>query len=693
MKTSPHRSPSTPSHERAASIPVILLTRAITLTSALRPARALEKLRRFHAAHRQFARINTPIVMLLSLLQRTPMDRVIAAADEIIVGSPSGAVLRSSALAVASLGAMDSLAGATTLSPTMESPVAATVGTNVNVGFGVLNTINIGSWKLTGTLPPGMTLSAKEGGNVLTGPGTLDATSPGVSNGYGGTTGGNATTTAILTGTPTTPGTYTFNLQAFEFGNLQGLASDTFAYTVTVAAAGPTPVAPTITDPLSQSVQVGSSVSFTVTVTGTPTPTVQWQKGGVAINGATNSTYTISSVQTTDAGAYTAVATSTAGTATSHAATLTVTAATAAPVFTLQPTSQTIATGNTVVFNAAATDATSYRWQLNNVDIPGATDAQLKISNSSSANAGTYSVIATNATGSTTSSAATLTVSTVSAAETGHLSNLSVRTNSGTGDQVLNVGFAIGGAGTSGTKPLLVRVTGPALAAFGVAGTMPDPTLTVRPLSSQTVVAADDNWNGDSTVAATSNAVGAFGITDTHSADAALVTSLAGGSYTAVAADKNNGTGIVLTEIYDATPSASFTGTTPRLVNVSARAQVGTGDGVLVVGFAIAGSTSKTLLIRASGPALAAFGVGGTLADPELQIFRQNGPKLYENDNWGGSLAIANASSGVGAFAFNDANSKDAAVLVTLPPGVYTAEAKGADGGTGIALVELYEVP
>lgn len=637
------------------------------------------------------ARFRT-VAFLLAFLQRTPADRIITAVSEFVAGSPIGAILRSTAAVVGAMGAIDTLAGATTLSATTPSPVSAQVGKNVNIGFTVTNTINIASWKIGGNIPTGLAFTAKEGGVMLTGPGTLDATTPGQSNGYGGTTGGNGTTTPILSGMPTQAGSYTITLQAYEFAGLTGLASDTFNYTVTVAAPTTTP-AFTTQPAASTTLAAGGNLTLTVAVTGAPTPTIQWQKGGVAISGATNSTYTITGVAASDAGTYTAVATNSGGSTTSTSAVVTVTVPPAGPTFTLQPASQTMAAGTSVVLNAAVDSATSWQWQKNSVNIPGATSSTLLMANVSAANAGSYTVVATNAAGSTTSTAAALTINNATGADVGHLSNLSVRTFSGTGDQVLNVGFAVGGPNTSGSKPLLLRVVGPGLVPFGVSNTMADPMLTVMPLGSTNVVASNDDWAGNATVIQTANAVGDFALADPASKDAATVTTLSSGTYTALAAGKNNGTGIVLTEIYDATASANFTSSTVRLVNVSARAQVGTGDGVLIVGFAVAGSTSRTLLIRATGPALASFGVGGTLADPKLQVFVLSGPKLFENDNWGGSSVIANAAASVGAFAINDPNSKDAALLVTLPPGVYTAEVSGADGGTGISLVELYEVP
>jgi hypothetical protein len=118
----------------------------------------------------------------------------------------------------------------------------------------------------------------------------------------------------------------------------------------------------------------------------------------------------------------------------------------------------------------------------------------------------------------------------------------------------------------------------------------------------------------------------------------------------------------------------------------------GQGDNILIVGFAISGTGNKTLLIRGVGPTLTQYGVSGVLADPQLKLFNQQGQELQENNDWGGGAALANAFTQTYAFALPVA-SKDAALLVTLAPGVYTAQVSGVGNTTGIALIEVYEVP
>ena len=365
-------------------------------------------------------------------------------------------------------------------------------------------------------------------------------------------------------------------------------------------------------------------------------------------------------------------------------------ATTSAPVITQQPSSQTIANGTTVVFNGDATGlpAPTYQWFYNGGAIAGATDATLVIKGATAANVGTYSFTATNSTGTAQGGSATLALS--STTDVGRLINISCRSAVGTGGNILIAGFAIGGAGTSGTAPLLIRASGPALSTFNVPGLLPDPQLQL--FENSTVLGSDSGWGGSTAISTAAASVGAFPWGDASSHDSALLETLPAGPYTAQIAGESGDTGVALAEVYDASPAGSRTPVSPRLVNISARTQVGTGSNILIAGFVIGGSTSKTVLIRASGPALTAFGVAGILADPELQLFA--GSTLLEtNTGWKGDSEVASAAASVGAFAWTIPTSADSALLVTLPPGAYTAQVAGATGDTGIALIEVYEVP
>jgi hypothetical protein len=168
------------------------------------------------------------------------------------------------------------------------------------------------------------------------------------------------------------------------------------------------------------------------------------------------------------------------------------------------------------------------------------------------------------------------------------------------------------------------------------------------------------------------------------------------GSYTAQISGPDPSSGTVLAEIYDATPAAAFTAATPRLTNISARTQVGTGGDVLIAGFVIGGTSSKQVMIRAIGPTLGVFGVTGVLADPRLELYQGGtAAPISANDDWGkasNAAQIAAAGGSVGAFALA-LESKDAVLLVTLPPGSYTAQVSGPGTTRGTALVEVYELP
>jgi hypothetical protein len=288
-------------------------------------------------------------------------------------------------------------------------------------------------------------------------------------------------------------------------------------------------------------------------------------------------------------------------------------------------------------------------------------------------------------------SAASLAVN--SSADLGRLVTVSARAAVGAGAANLIAGFVVGGPANDGSpKKLLVRGVGPSLAAFGVNGVVADPVVQVYHWATGAVVAQNDNWSGDATVAGVSAQVGAFPLAGSASLDAALVTSLAPGAYTANVNGGTNGTDVALAEIYDAT--TAFGPATPRLLNASARALVNPGAGNLILGFVVGGSTPRTFLIRGVGPALTAYGVPGTLADPTLLVvIFGTGAIVAQNDNWSGNSSVTAAAAQVGAFPLTNVQSKDAALLVTLPPGIYTANLSGVNNTSGIALLEIYTVP
>lgn len=379
-------------------------------------------------------------------------------------------------------------------------------------------------------------------------------------------------------------------------------------------------------------------------------------------------------------------------------ATIAVSVAAGGPVFSAQPVSQNVAAGSTVVFNAPATGAASYRWERNGAEVQGATSGTLVINNAAAAHAGSYVAIATNAVNSVRSSPATLTVSNLAATQTGRLVNLSILTVAGSGAKVLTMGAFIGGGDASAALPLVIRAVGPTLAQppFNVTGVLPDPTMAFHSAGNPTPIETNDNWGGSPAFADAFRLVAAFEL-PAASLDSAIVRTTPGvspGGYTVQVTGKGNASGSVIAEMYDASGTPRSAGT-PRLINLSTLTQIDNG-GDLTVGFVLGGQSARTVLVRGIGPSLAQppFNIAGVMADPRLELFDNNTrQRIAANDDWAGSLEIATASASVGAFGLTGGSSKDAVLLLTLPPGPYSARISGANGAGGTAIVEVYEVP
>ena len=275
-------------------------------------------------------------------------------------------------------------------------------------------------------------------------------------------------------------------------------------------------------------------------------------------------------------------------------------------------------------------------------------------------------------------------------ADTERFFNISSRSQTGTAAGTLIVGFVIAG---DKPKPVLVRAVGPTLGSFGVNGALSGARLEV--FKGSTSLAVGNDWGAGTTadaIAAAATRVGAFAL-PANSKDAALLLTLAPGDYSAVVTGQAGATGIGLVEVYDATVGAIPRD--QRIVNLSTRAIAGnTSDTILIAGFFVTGSVPKRVLIRGVGPALTQFGVAGALARPSLAVF-SGSTVLAQNAGWtttADTSAITAAAQQSGAFAFA-ATSQDAALILNLAPGAYTAHISGVAGTTGVALVEVYELP
>lgn len=358
------------------------------------------------------------------------------------------------------------------------------------------------------------------------------------------------------------------------------------------------------------------------------------------------------------------------------------------------PQSQHVQPGAPVTFSvtAEAQSALSYQWRKNGDPIPGATSATYALAGASANDMGFYAVTVSTASAAVTSSYAALTVNVPGGSR---LVNVSTRGRAAPGEP-LTPGFVVRG---NGTKRLVIRAVGPALAQFGVPGALTDPKMDVVPLGQSTVVLANDDWSSGSAadvsaLVTTSANVGAFGLSN-GSRDAAALATLnipgaSNGGYTvSITPSGTSAAGVALAEVYDADGLDAAT----RLINVSTLGAVAA-DG-LTPGFVIGGTSPKLLLIRVVGPTLGtAFNVSGALADPTLTVIPLNKEfSVAANNDWseGGASTLSAAFTSAGAFAL-PADSRDAAVLVRLPPGAYTTVAAGVNGGTGRALVEVYDL-
>jgi hypothetical protein len=368
------------------------------------------------------------------------------------------------------------------------------------------------------------------------------------------------------------------------------------------------------------------------------------------------------------------------------------------PAIVTQPTSSTVHANTPATFSVQVNSSLplTYRWQLSTdggttwssiedgAAYAGATTESLTIKKAGAQMAGTLyrCQISDGVSPLVVSASATLSV------KWSQFSALSTRAPVATGDQTLILGFVFAGGG----KPTVVRGVGPSLQAY-VSGYLEDPQLRLNALvgGAWTEVVSNDDWDGQPASSARFNALG-MGALLQGSKDAAVFELLSASIYTAQIAGADGGTGVAQAEAYD----ANFADKTRRLTALSVRNQVGTGERVLIAGFVLVGDAPKKVIVRGVGPGLAEA-VDGYLADPQIHVHRlvsaEAGWSLVaENDDWDHTAETAALfqSAGMGALG---SDSKDAALVLDLQPGIYTAQISGVGGTTGIGLVEIYEAP
>jgi hypothetical protein len=361
-----------------------------------------------------------------------------------------------------------------------------------------------------------------------------------------------------------------------------------------------------------------------------------------------------------------------------------------APAIEIHPTDRLLMPGadSSLQIEASGTPPLSYTWTRNGENLPTSSDVH-GISGATAADAGTYVVTVTNALGSVVSRSARVFVDASPPPSTG-LANLSTRANSGTGAAAVIPGFVLAGAGE---KEVLVRAIGPGLGPFGITTYLADPYFALlerQSDASQQNIAENDNWSVIDIGSAFTDA-GAFDLA-VGSEDAALRTTVLAGIYTAPVFNRAGADGLTLVELYDLTNGEGDL----RLRNLASRGPAGVGADQLIAGFVIPGEVPRRVLIRAIGPTLIDFGVTEAAPDPRLEVIAPgpNGTsyRVAANDDWFRSAdfgQLVTTMETVGAFALPQ-GSLDAAVLVELAPGAYTALVNSDI--PGIALVEVYEV-
>jgi hypothetical protein len=363
------------------------------------------------------------------------------------------------------------------------------------------------------------------------------------------------------------------------------------------------------------------------------------------------------------------------------------------------PAPATAPIGSPAQFSVMAQGTVSYQWErsldggqtwssvADGGSYSGTNTRTLTVTPASPAQRGSlYRCVVTNIHGSSSSDAAALSV------PWSQFSALSARAQAGTGEQTLMLGFVFAGGG----KPALVRGVGPGLVAADDSLTgrvLVDPQLKLYELQPGgfTLLAENDNWGGASDLRAKFAELGLGALADA-SKDAALQLAAPGALVYSAHVAGTSGSGIALAEAYD----GAVADKTRRLTALSVRNQVGAGADMLIAGFVLVGDAPKRVIVRGLGPGIAGA-VSAYLADPRVQVYRLKADRsgwdmVAENDDWDGTSATADAFDAVGMGALR-AGSKDAALIVELAPGIYTAQLSGSGGATGVGLVEIYEAP
>jgi hypothetical protein len=250
----------------------------------------------------------------------------------------------------------------------------------------------------------------------------------------------------------------------------------------------------------------------------------------------------------------------------------------------------------------------------------------------------------------------------------------------GTGNDVLFSGFI--NVGTA-PKKVILRARGPSLQQLGVTDFLPDPFLELH-ANDGSLITSNNNWKDNS--AADQQDLVNNQLAPTNDLESAIVRIIQPGTYTTIVKGQNNGTGVAVVEVYDVERTSAS-----RLGNVSGRALVLTEGNVLISGFIVGNNSGASkLIVRALGPSLTQSGITNPLSDPTLELRDNNGSLVLANDNWQDN---ASQAAQISANGLAPANPFESALATSLLPGQYTAIVAGKSGGTGVGVVEVYNLP
>jgi hypothetical protein len=239
----------------------------------------------------------------------------------------------------------------------------------------------------------------------------------------------------------------------------------------------------------------------------------------------------------------------------------------------------------------------------------------------------------------------------------------------------------VGGFIITGNTPkhVILRAIGPSLTRYGIVDVLADPVLELHGTGAFATI-TNDNWRDTQ-----EPEIEKTGIPPTNDFESAIVVTLDPGAYTAVVRGKNNTSGVGLIEVYDLDQTASS-----RLANLSTRAFVSTGNEIVIAGFFLSeGGADDKVVVRGLGPSLSGFGLSPVLANPTLELRNSDGSLVFTDNDWQDNPAQATELLAVGLA---PTNAFEAAIVANLPPDLYTALLAGRSNGTGIGLVEIYDL-